>query len=123
MADANTIVENLMKFDSSIAAMIVDSDTGMVLAAKASKGFDPELAAAGNTRVIQAQRDTMNLLDIDGEIHDVLITLDAQLHIIHPVPEHREIFGYLIVSKSAGMNLALARSLLKKEMKSFVFDG
>ncbi len=114
MADANTVVANLIKLDGAIAAIIVDSDSGMVLASE-SNNFDTEIAAAGNTRVVQAKRNTMKMLELNDHIDDILITLDSQYHLIRPLVNNDAIFGYLVVLKS-GINLAMARSLLKKEM-------
>lgn len=117
MSNANEVVESLMKLDGAIAAIIVDSDSGMVLAQK-SNDFDTEAAAAGNTRVVQAKRDTMKLLDLNDEIDDILITLGSQYHLIRPIAGEDAIFGYLVVRKD-GINLAMARTMLKKTLASF----
>ncbi len=50
----------------------------------------------------------MKSLDIKGEIEDMLITLESQLHIIRPTAKHEDLFIYLVLDK-AKANLALAR--------------
>jgi len=114
MTDAKEVIESLMKVEGAIAAMIVDSDSGMILASK-SNNFDAEIAAAGNTRVVQAKRDTMKMLGLDDQLEDILVTLSNQLHLIAPLPNNPVIFGYLVVDK-AGANLAMARAQLKKNL-------
>jgi len=116
MSNANDVINELMGVEGAIAAVIADSDSGMVLAAK-SNGFDTDTAAAGNTRVMQAKRDTMKMLGLNDNIDDILITLGTQIHLIRPLPSNDAIFGYLVVSKS-GANLGMARAQLKKAMAS-----
>jgi len=118
MANANDTVKELMGTEGAIAAIIADSDSGLVLAAK-SNGFDTDTAAAGNTRVMQAKRDTMKMLKLDDNIQDILITLGTQLHLITPLPDNDAIFGYLVVDKN-GANLGMARAQLKNAMAGLV---
>ncbi len=115
----NEAIDALMDIDGSIAGILVDSDSGMVLASK-SKGFDTDMAAAGNTRVVQAKRDTMRMLKLDDKIEDILITLGEQLHLIAPLPSNDAIFGYLVVDRH-GANLGMARAKLKAVMGSLKF--
>jgi len=114
MANANETVNELMGTEGAIAAIIADSDSGLVLAQK-SNGFDTDTAAAGNTRVVQAKRDTMKMLKLNDSIEDILITLGNQLHLITPLPTNDAIFGYLVVDKN-GANLGMARAQLKNAM-------
>jgi len=116
MASADEVVKELMMVDGAVAAIIVDSDSGLVMASQ-SKGFDTDTAAAGNTRVVLAKRDTMRMLGLDDKIEDILITLGDQLHLIAPWAKNDAIFAYLVVNKS-GANLGMARAQLQGGINS-----
>lgn len=107
MSNINESLQELMSLDGAMASCIVDYMSGMILGATGS-GIDLELAAAGNAQVVKAKMETMKSLDIAGNINDILITLDEQIHIIRPTVKHDGLFIYLVLDK-AKSNLALAR--------------
>ncbi|MDQ6991229.1 MAG: hypothetical protein Q9M11_05805 [Mariprofundaceae bacterium] len=116
MANAEETIKELMMIDGAIAAIIADSDSGLVLASQ-SKGFDTDTAAAGNTRVVLAKRDTMRMLGLDDKIEDILITLGKQLHLIAPWHKNDAIFAYLVVDR-VGSNLGMARAQLSSAVST-----
>ncbi len=121
MSNAQKAVDCLMGMDGAIAAIIVDLASGMVLAQKSRGDFDTDAAAGGCTRMVQAQLDTLKLLGNLDKIEDILITLEHELHLVRPIIKtgtDDAMFGYLVVS-SNGINLAMARALLKKELTGF----
>jgi predicted regulator of Ras-like GTPase activity (Roadblock/LC7/MglB family) len=103
----NVIVEKLLAIDGALAAAIVDSNSGMILASGGS-GVDLELAAAGNTEVVRAKTKTMKSLGLKDNIEDILITLGKQYHILRPIDKHDGLFIYAVLDKNKS-NLALAR--------------
>ncbi len=107
MSSTKECLDELMTIDGAMGGCIVDYRTGMVLG-MIGGGVDLELAGAGNAQVVKAKMDTMASLGIDGEIEDILITLDSQIHIIRPTANHSDLFIYLVLNK-AKANLALAR--------------
>lgn len=107
MSDINGSLATLMTIDGAVGCSIVDSASGMVLG-ESGGGVDMELAAAGNSEVVKAKMSTMESLGIEGEIEDILITLEKDYHIIRPLSKHKGLFVYIILSK-AKSNLALAR--------------
>ena len=107
MGDINTSLEQLLSIDGAMGTCIVDYTSGMVLGS-AGAGVDLDLAGAGNAEVVKAKMATMKSLGIDGEIEDILITLDSQLHVIRPTSSHTGLFIYLVLDKTKS-NLALAR--------------
>ncbi|MCX4094614.1 hypothetical protein [Nocardia sp. alder85J] len=115
MAQIEIALKDMMLLDGAIGAAVVDYTSGMSLGAvSASKSLDVEVAAAGNTDLIRAKMRTIELLGLDQEIEDVLITLGGQYHVIRPTRSHRSrgLFLYLAIDRSRG-NLALARHRLK----------
>ena len=106
----STIKESLtalMDIDGAMGAAIVDFESGMVLGSEGG-GVDLEMAGAGNSRVVKAKLETMKTLGIDGDIEDILITLQDQFHIIRPTQSHTNLFIYLVLNREKS-NLALAR--------------
>ena len=107
MSNIDQSLQELMQVDGAMGACIVDYMSGMVLG-MAGGGVDLELAAAGNSQVVKAKMATMESLDIKGDIDDILITLESQIHIIRPSAHNEGLFLYLVLDK-AKSNLALAR--------------
>ena len=107
MSDIKSSLEELLSIDGAKGASIVDYKSGMSLGHQGS-GVDLELAAAGNSEVVKAKLETMKSLGIKGQIEDILITLEDQLHIIRPTVKHDGLFIYLVLDKNKA-NLALAR--------------
>ncbi|AOE49139.1 hypothetical protein [Kangiella sediminilitoris] len=107
MSNINESLDALMSIDGAVGTAVVDYESGMVLGTQGG-GVDLELAGAGNTEVVKAKMATMESLGIEGDIEDILITLDTQLHIIRPTLNLKGLFIYLVLDKTKS-NLALAR--------------
>jgi hypothetical protein len=116
MSSITETLSTLLKLDGAMGGCIVDYTSGLLLGSEGS-GVDLELAAAGNTQVVRAKIQTMKSLNISGEIEDILITLEDQLHIIRPTAKHEGLFIYLVLDKSKA-NLALARRGVKNAEES-----
>lgn len=113
MADVKRTLEELMKLDGAIGAVVADWESGMSLGHTGGQGrLDMEMAAAGNCQVVKAKMSTMKSLGINGSIQDILITLDDQMHLIRPSKAMPSVFIYLAIDKAKG-NLALARMKLQ----------
>lgn len=112
MGNTANQVKRAMEIDGSIAAAIVDSESGMTLASSGgSTSFDIEVAAAANTNVVQAKLKAMNALRLTDEIEDILISLGKQYHIIRPLRRQPAIFYYMAFDRNK-TNLAMARRSL-----------
>ncbi|MEW1748671.1 hypothetical protein ACIQU1_09700 [Streptomyces angustmyceticus] len=110
LADAMSTIEG------AVGVALVDYTSGMALATLGDKqALDLNVAAAGNTDVVRAKMRTMEMLELQGAIEDMLITLTAQYHIIRPVTgkSGSGLFLYLVLDRKRA-NLALARLRLAR---------
>ena len=86
MTDHNTALKGAMEIEGALGVALVDSGSGMALGTAGSPmDLDLEVAAAGNSTVVQAKLRTMADL-APQSIEDILITLDKQYHIIARCP-------------------------------------
>ncbi|MGW1379199.1 hypothetical protein ACWD6P_33710 [Streptomyces sp. NPDC002446] len=110
LADAMSTIEG------AIGVALVDYTSGMALATLGdNQTLDLNIAAAGNTDVVRAKMRTMEMLELQGAIEDMLITLTSQYHIIRPVTGKGAsgLFLYLVLDRKRA-NLALARHRLAR---------
>ncbi|MFU8871210.1 hypothetical protein [Micromonospora sp. SL4-19] len=115
MGNLDTALKDAMTIDGAIGVALVDYNSGMTLGvAGGTPEIDLTVAAAGNTDVVRAKMRTIEMLKLNDEIEDMLITLGGQYHIIRPLSGQtgKGLFLYLMLSKSRS-NLALARHQLR----------
>ncbi|MFI1980271.1 hypothetical protein [Streptomyces wedmorensis] len=108
--------EAMASIDGSVGAALVDYTSGMALGTLGGgKDLDLAVAAAGNTDVIRAKVRAIELLGLNEEIEDVLITLGSQYHLIRLLRGRggNGLFLYIVLDKSRA-NLAMARHQLKR---------
>lgn len=113
MSQIDQAITDLLAIDGATGAAIVDIGSGMALATGGNPSFNLEVAAAGNSNVVRAKLNTMSDLGISEAIHDILITLDDQYHLINVLSTDatKGLFLYLVLNKR-NANLALARHKL-----------
>jgi hypothetical protein len=112
-----TALKEAMTIEGALGVALVDWESGMPLGVLGGgKYLDLELAAAGNTEVVRAKMRTMQSLNLNDTIEDILITLGKQYHLIRLLPNSdgsQSLFLYLALDRSKA-NLALARHHLKR---------
>lgn len=114
MATIEESLQNALDIDGAIGAALVDYQSGMCLGTAGGGRIDMELAGAGNTEVVRAEKEIIDQLDLDGQtIEDILISLETQYHLIQVFHENDNVFTYLILDKNKA-NLALARMQLRE---------
>ncbi len=117
---AKISLDPLRDLDGYIAAALVDSDSGMLLAGDGN-AVNLELAAAGNTEVLRAKRKVANALKLNDTIEDILITLTKQYHLLRPLESNQKLFLYVVLDRSKS-NLAMARHELRTFEKTLDFS-
>jgi hypothetical protein len=112
-----TALKEAMAIEGAIGVALVDWDSGMALGTLGGgKYLDLDLAAAGNTEVVRAKMRTIQTLNLNDTIEDILITLGKQYHLIRVMTaDHgaHNLFLYLALDRQKA-NLALARHQLKR---------
>ncbi|MBC6611978.1 hypothetical protein H8B15_13680 [Hymenobacter sp. BT507] len=112
VAPNQTVQEILKELPSLVAVAVVETETGMPLAAHSNvASFDIETAAAYNTEVVKQKLKAISALKLNQTIQDILLTLTDQLHLLKLSPNGSK-FIYLAVN-SRDTNLAVARQVLK----------
>ncbi|WP_280272675.1 hypothetical protein [Nocardia wallacei] len=115
MSNLDLALKDMMVIDGAVGAAVVDYNSGMPLGMLgSSKSLDLQVAAAGNTEVVRAKMRTIEQLELNEEIEDILISLSGQYHIIRPMTGRKSkgLFLYLALDRGRA-NLAMARHRLK----------
>ncbi|WP_343953469.1 hypothetical protein, partial [Tsukamurella spumae] len=115
MTEFNESLNEAMAIDGALGVALVDASSGMALATAGNPAeFNLEVAAAGNSALVQAMSRTLGDLDLDDHIEDILITLGTQYQIVRPINQGTDdLFLYLVLDRSRA-NLAMARFRLTK---------
>ncbi|MEU4063813.1 hypothetical protein AB0F25_15500 [Streptomyces wedmorensis] len=116
MANTETSLKEAASIEGTIGAALVDYTSGMALGTiGGGKELDLNVAAAANTDVVRAKVRAMELLGLNEDIEDILITLSTQYHLIRLLKSRGSngLFLYLALDKGRA-NLAMARHQLKK---------
>ncbi|MFD3807539.1 hypothetical protein ACFWTC_28945 [Streptomyces sp. NPDC058619] len=111
-----SLKETMTSIEGALGVALVDYSSGMALGTLGGgKDLDLSVAAAGNTDVIRAKVRTMEMLGMQDDIEDLLITLGTQYHLIRLLKGRGSngLFLYVVLDKS-NSNLAMARHQLKR---------
>ncbi|MFG2986449.1 hypothetical protein ACGFYQ_35260 [Streptomyces sp. NPDC048258] len=111
-----SLKETMTSIEGALGAALVDYTSGMALGTLGGgKDLDLTVAAAGNTDVIRAKVRTMEMLGMQDDIEDLLITLGTQYHLLRLLKGRggNGLFLYVVLDKN-NSNLAMARHQLKR---------
>lgn len=113
---ANLDISGLSDIGGFIGACLVDSETGLMMASEGGGKLDLEAAGAANTEVVKAKLAAIEMLGLNDQIDDILITLGKQFHLIRPLQDTPTVFLYVALDKKAA-NLGMARVQVKNVEK------
>ncbi|WP_225899684.1 hypothetical protein [Croceicoccus gelatinilyticus] len=108
-------LEECLEINGAMGAAIVDIASGMSVATVGElRNSDLDLAAAGNNEVMRSELKLLNLLKLDDEVEDILISLGDWYELIRPMTDKsgEGLFVYLALDRKRA-NLALARLKLR----------
>lgn len=110
-------ISGLNAIGGFIGACLVDSETGLMMASEGGGKMDLEAAGAANTEVVKAKLNAIEMLGLEDNIDDILITLGKQFHLIRPMEKTPTVFLYVALDKKAA-NLGMARVQVKNVEKT-----
>ncbi|MEV4926597.1 hypothetical protein [Streptomyces roseoverticillatus] len=110
-------MEKALAIGGATGVAIVDFQQRRVLGwLDRGSGLDMDKVAYGDSDVMRAKLYTLELLGYPPDsVEDILITLDAELHMIRPLPRLREggIFIYLVLDRARAQPLDDIRQELR----------
>lgn len=110
------IVQTLAALEGVIAVAIVDYESGMIMASKVNRtDFDLEVYAATGSNIIGAKIRTIKMLDNDDYIHDIVISMTTQYHLLCPCSQKANMFIYMVLDREKGNLSSSRRTLFQAE--------
>jgi len=113
MPNVNESLNRIMEIEGAIGAALVDYTSGKTLGTVGGGNLDMELAGAASTEVVRAKQATIDRMELDERIQDILVTMSTQYHLTRVLHQHADVFAYVVLDKENAA-LANARRKLKQ---------
>jgi predicted regulator of Ras-like GTPase activity (Roadblock/LC7/MglB family) len=107
MSNLGDTLSSLMKLEGTLAAAVIDGNSGRVLG-KTGSADGLDMAANLNTSVVRSKLRGIKQLEIQEDIEDILITSATLYHIVTFISAHPGLFIYTVLTRQDG-NLGAAR--------------
>jgi hypothetical protein len=107
MSDISSTLASLTALDGTLAAAVVDGNSGKVLG-KTGNAEGLDLAANINTSVMRSKLHGVRHLGIQEDLEDIIITSTQHYHLVTFIRSKPGFFIYLGMDKQTG-NLGAAR--------------
>jgi CheY-like chemotaxis protein/predicted regulator of Ras-like GTPase activity (Roadblock/LC7/MglB family) len=118
MPHLQQILERLHRLEGYHTAMLVDTDSGMVIGGDDDiVGVDMQAVAAGYSELYRLERDVVAALGGD-QIEDVVITLSRHYHLLHAVAGQPSLLLCVVLDRDR-TTLGLARYALASAEQAF----
>lgn len=95
-----------------IGACLVDYGSGQLLGSEGGGKIDIDLVATLNTTFMRTWNSTVDQLNLDEPLDEILMTLGTQVHLLRPLKQHPSTLLYVALDK-ATCSLGMARIQLK----------
>jgi predicted regulator of Ras-like GTPase activity (Roadblock/LC7/MglB family) len=112
MDNVQDVLAQVLNIDGAIGAVLVDFASGLCLGARGGGAIDMELAGAAATELVRSQKQVLDDMGLDPTLHEMVVELNEQHHIIQGLEGHDGLFSYLILDKNTS-SLPLARTQLR----------
>lgn len=109
----NISFKPLLELQGLLAAVVVDSDTGRVVASAERNAIDVERAAVANSQVVQAVRRARRILQMDDALDEIIVSTDREYQLIRLLDPGGPHFFLLSLDKNT-TTLALAQITLSR---------
>lgn len=110
------IVNTLAALEGVKAAAIVDYESGMIMASAVNDNdCDIEVLAASGSNIIGAKKRTIQLLENDDVIHDILISMTHEYHLLCPCSKKNNMFIYMVINRTIANLSTCRRALFRAE--------
>jgi hypothetical protein len=96
-----------------IGALLVDSESGLVLVAKGDGTINLPAVAAFSVEIVGVMRQHLEASGLNERIEEVLITLSQQIHLIRPVALAPGVLLHVCLDRRAA-RLGMARVQVKR---------
>lgn len=103
----------LMRLGGFIGGCVIDRDTGMMLSSIGGDAeLDLELAGALSADIVRAQQASIDMLEQEDKIEDVMVSTRRHYHLMRPLKADPSVFIYTVLDR-ARANLAVTRIKLR----------
>ena len=111
----SNVLDNLSKLeraDGFLGAAVFDTRSDTCIATvNRQPGFNIEQSVTGHAEVLRAKRDTIQRLQLDDQLEDIVISQTREYHLLRLCRRQPSLFVYLTLDRTKA-NLAMARHLL-----------
>ena len=111
MSNISSTLATLIALDGTLAAAVIDGNTGKVLV-KTGSADGLEIAANINTGVLRSKLHGVKHLNIQEEVEDILISSATRYHLVAFIERKPGFFIYMVLDRQIG-NLCAARYAAK----------
>jgi len=117
------ITDKLVKLEGAIYCVLVDADTGTLLARSGGgDGWPLLILADKSAEIVRADRQAMQVLGKKEEVAKELLFTDTEyLHAIMILPQNPRFYICIGLHRKQG-NLALVRRILQETVANWVID-